>query len=93
MPVDHAAAPGNSKIPDRVKLEARNCVFVGTDVVGGTGKAVVSATGTATEFGRIFRLTAATPRQKSPEVRLLPGDEILLVSHEATEQEIHAAFQ
>ncbi|MFC5201106.1 potassium channel family protein [Streptomyces kaempferi] len=33
------------------------------------------------------------PTVPSPDVRLLPGDEILLVSHEATEQEIHAAFQ
>ncbi|WP_225829937.1 cation-transporting P-type ATPase [Streptomyces sp. NK08204] len=47
-------------------LEARNCVFMGTDLVAGTGKAVVFATGTATEFGRIFRLTAAAPRQQTP---------------------------
>ncbi|MFB8181928.1 hypothetical protein ACFC8N_39080 [Streptomyces sp. NPDC055966] len=39
---------------------------MGTDVVAGTGKAVVCVTRTATEFGRIFRLTAAAPRQKTP---------------------------
>jgi hypothetical protein len=33
------------------------------------------------------------PTVPNPEVRLLPGDEPLRVSHEATEQEIHAAFQ
>ncbi|MFF4833959.1 hypothetical protein [Streptomyces sp. NPDC001315] len=33
------------------------------------------------------------PTVPGPDVRLLPGDELLLVSHEATEQEIHAAFQ
>ncbi|MCX4404568.1 potassium channel family protein [Streptomyces sp. NPDC059837] len=33
------------------------------------------------------------PTVPSPEVTLLPGDELLLVSHEATEQEVHAAFQ
>ncbi|WP_225829939.1 NAD-binding protein [Streptomyces sp. NK08204] len=33
------------------------------------------------------------PTVPAPGVRLLPGDELLLVSHEATEQEIHAAFQ
>jgi trk system potassium uptake protein TrkA len=33
------------------------------------------------------------PMAPRPEVRLLPGDELLLVSHEATEQEIHSAFQ
>jgi trk system potassium uptake protein TrkA len=34
------------------------------------------------------------PTVPDPEVRLLPtGDELLLVSHEATERKIHAAFQ
>ncbi|MFI9080218.1 potassium channel family protein [Streptomyces sioyaensis] len=33
------------------------------------------------------------PTVPTPEVRLKPGDELLLVSHTATEQEIHAAFQ
>ncbi|MFD5393238.1 potassium channel family protein [Streptomyces sp. NPDC127097] len=33
------------------------------------------------------------PTVPTPEVRLQPGDELLLVSHTATEQEIHAAFQ
>ncbi|MGW1892530.1 potassium channel family protein [Streptomyces sp. NPDC002004] len=33
------------------------------------------------------------PTVPDPGVRLQPGDEILLVSHTATEQEIHAAFQ
>ncbi|MFK0160607.1 potassium channel family protein [Streptomyces sp. NPDC090493] len=33
------------------------------------------------------------PTVPGPGVRLRPGDELLLVSHEATEQEIHAAFQ
>ncbi|MFC5957245.1 HAD-IC family P-type ATPase [Streptomyces pratens] len=39
---------------------------MGTDVVAGSAKAVVFATGTATEFGKIFRLTAAAPRQRTP---------------------------
>ncbi|MDX5567057.1 cation-transporting P-type ATPase [Streptomyces sp. ID05-04B] len=47
-------------------LEARNCVFMGTDVVAGAGRAVVFATGATTEFGRIYRLAAAAPRQKTP---------------------------
>ncbi|TQJ37532.1 TrkA family potassium uptake protein [Streptomyces sp. NBC_00080] len=33
------------------------------------------------------------PTVPDPAVRLRPGDELLLVSHTATEQEIHAAFQ
>ncbi|MEU1200381.1 cation-transporting P-type ATPase [Streptomyces sp. NPDC005813] len=72
--VNNAALTGESDavarvagpVPTGPPLQARNCVFMGTDVVAGTGKAVVSATGTATEFGRIFRLTAAAPRQKTP---------------------------
>lgn len=47
-------------------LEARNCVFMGTDVVTGSGRAVVFATGAETQFGRIYRLAAAAPRQKTP---------------------------
>ena len=47
-------------------LEARNCVFMGTDVVAGAGRAVVFASGAATEFGRIYRLATAAPRQKTP---------------------------
>ncbi|MDH6547035.1 cation-transporting P-type ATPase [Streptomyces sp. SAI-041] len=47
-------------------LDSRNCVFMGTTVVSGSGKAVVHATGAATEFGRIFRLTQEAPQQKTP---------------------------
>lgn len=61
-PVGRVAEP----VPPGPPLRARNCVFMGTDMVAGTGKAVVYATGTATEFGRIFRLTAAAPRQQTP---------------------------
>ncbi|MET8451830.1 cation-transporting P-type ATPase [Streptomyces sp. NPDC005209] len=72
--VNNAALTGESDavariagpVPTGPTLEARNSVFMGTDVVAGTGKAVVFATGTATEFGRIFRLTAAAPRHKTP---------------------------
>ncbi|MCP9993982.1 hypothetical protein LUX09_31600 [Streptomyces albogriseolus] len=33
------------------------------------------------------------PTVPDPAIRLRAGDELLLVSHSATEQEIHAAFQ
>ncbi|MET9903665.1 cation-transporting P-type ATPase [Streptomyces sp. NPDC006446] len=61
-PVARVAAAG----PPGPPLESRNCVFMGTDLVAGTGKAVVFATGTNTEFGRIFRLAADAPRQRTP---------------------------
>ena len=52
--------------PDAEVAEARNCVFMGTSVVSGGGKAVVFATGLQTEFGRIYRLTAEVPQEASP---------------------------
>ena len=50
-------------------LEAENMVFAGTAVVSGSGRAVVIATGQATEFGKIATLTknvqkTLTPMQK-----------------------------
>jgi P-type Ca2+ transporter type 2C len=53
-------------VPAGPPLDARNCLFMGTDVVAGSGRAVVFATGADTEFGRIYRLAAAAPRQKTP---------------------------
>ncbi|MEX1658447.1 cation-transporting P-type ATPase [Streptomyces pseudovenezuelae] len=72
--VNNAALTGESDAVGRTRqpvaagpvLEARNCVFMGTDVVAGSAKAVVFATGAATEFGRIFRLASAAPRQRTP---------------------------
>ncbi|MHC5906764.1 cation-translocating P-type ATPase [Streptomyces sp. S6] len=63
-----SAAVGRTAEPSAAgtSLEARNCVFMGTTVVSGSGRAVVHATGTATEFGRIFRLTEEAPRQRTP---------------------------
>ncbi|MFI5553521.1 cation-translocating P-type ATPase [Streptomyces sp. NPDC051738] len=74
LAVNNAPLTGESnavgRTADRVAagppLEARNCVFMGTDVVAGSGRAVVFATGARTEFGRIYRLAAAAPRQKTP---------------------------
>ncbi|MEU5120191.1 cation-translocating P-type ATPase [Streptomyces asoensis] len=61
-PVGRTAEP----VPAGPALEARNGIFMGTDVVAGSGRAVVVATGASTEFGRIYRLAAAAPRQKTP---------------------------
>jgi trk system potassium uptake protein TrkA len=38
-------------------------------------------------------IRAGQPTVPTSEMRLQPGDELLVVSHAATEQEIHAAFQ
>jgi len=74
LSVNNAPLTGESSAVGRVgeptaadtALDSRNCVFMGTTVVSGSGKAVVYAIGAATEFGRIFRLTDEAPRQKTP---------------------------
>ena len=72
--VEMAALTGESRptpriceaVPEKQPADARNCVFMGTSVVNGGGRAVVFATGLATEFGRIYRLTAEIPQEDSP---------------------------
>ncbi len=46
--------------------ERRNMAFGGTQVVGGSALAVVTATGEYTEIGRIAELVAGTKREKTP---------------------------
>ncbi|MFJ9718693.1 cation-translocating P-type ATPase [Streptomyces sp. NPDC101213] len=74
LSVDNAPLTGESNAVGRTAepvssgpaLEARNCLFMGTEVVAGAGRAVVFATGARTEFGKIYRLAAAAPPQKTP---------------------------
>lgn len=56
---------------DATRSELSNMVFAGTSVVSGTGRAVVSATGMATEFGVIAGLTQAIAEDMSPLQREL----------------------
>ena len=51
---------------DLARAELPNLVFAGTHVAAGTGRAVVFATGMATEFGKIAALTQAIGDQLSP---------------------------
>ncbi len=46
--------------------EAPNLVFAGTSVAAGSGRAVVTATGMKTEFGKIAKLTQTVVSEKSP---------------------------
>jgi calcium-translocating P-type ATPase len=62
-PVRRSADPVAGDLP---LTEARNVVWMGTTVVSGTGRAVVVATGAATEFGRIFRLTTEVTADRTP---------------------------
>ena len=47
-------------------VEAPNVVVMGATVTHGTARAVVIATGLATEFGRIYQLTESQPSEQSP---------------------------
>ncbi|MGW3095243.1 cation-translocating P-type ATPase [Streptomyces sp. NPDC001102] len=72
--VNNASLTGESVAVARVEepttaatvLDSRNCVFMGTTAVSGSGKAVVFAIGADTEFGRIYRLTQEAPQQQTP---------------------------
>jgi calcium-translocating P-type ATPase len=75
LSVEMAALTGESQPVSRTDqpmdvgttpLDSRNCVFMGTSAVRGTAKAVVFATGIATELGRVYRLTAEQPPEPSP---------------------------
>ncbi|MFH8775831.1 HAD-IC family P-type ATPase [Streptomyces sp. NPDC017958] len=95
--------PARDLVPgDVVLLEAGDAVPADCRLVEAHDVAVNNAalTGESDAVARVAGpvpagppLEARHPTVPNPEVRLLPGDELLLVSHEATEQEIHAAFQ
>jgi Ca2+-transporting ATPase len=51
---------------DVSRFETPNLIFAGTSVASGTGRAVVTAIGMSTEFGRIANLTQATKSEDSP---------------------------
>jgi magnesium-transporting ATPase (P-type) len=64
----HAVRKTNEAIleSDLAYAELPNLVFAGTNVTTGTGKAVVFATGMATEFGKIAHLTQSVEEELSP---------------------------
>jgi sodium/potassium-transporting ATPase subunit alpha len=66
-----SAPVARSLQPDTARrtLEAKNMVFAGTTVLSGSGIAVVSATGNATEFGNIASLTKNVRKTVTPMQR------------------------
>ena len=73
--VDEASLTGESaavpKDPARLEeatafADRRNMVFMGTTVVQGSGRAVVTACAMATEMGNIAGMLAATPEEQTP---------------------------
>ncbi len=63
MPVERSAVPVP---PNAAPLEAPNLVFSGTSCTAGEALAVVSATGMATQLGRVATLTEGVKREASP---------------------------
>lgn len=59
--------------PETPLAERSNMAFMGTVVVNGRGVGVVVATGMATEFGRIARLSQELGAEKTPLQRRLEG--------------------
>ncbi|NMC27209.1 MAG: HAD-IC family P-type ATPase [Syntrophomonadaceae bacterium] len=68
-PVRKTATPSGH--PDLAPIEQTNLVFAGTNVEAGTGKAVVFATGMASEFGKIANLAQSQSDETSPLQREL----------------------
>ncbi|HSN04365.1 MAG TPA: cation-translocating P-type ATPase [Nitrospira sp.] len=58
-------------VPDLPLADRVNMVFLGTNVVGGKGRALVVATGLRTELGRIASLLQRTEREPTPLQRRL----------------------
>ncbi len=58
---DVTTLPSSAALGDQLDM-----VFKGTAVVQGTGRAVVTATGMATQMGAIARLLTATPEEPTP---------------------------
>ncbi|MBI2639217.1 cation-transporting P-type ATPase [Candidatus Peregrinibacteria bacterium] len=63
--IDESILTGES-VPVEKDTEKNNKLFMGTQIVAGTGKAIVTKTGMRTEFGKIAALTTETKKDKSP---------------------------
>lgn len=71
LPVRKIAEPVESRNYNVTELP--NIVYAGTSVASGTGRAVVVATGMATQFGQIVHLTQQVTPEPTPLQRQLAG--------------------
>jgi Ca2+-transporting ATPase len=58
--------PDASNQPGISELDRPNLIFAGTSIASGTGRAVVTATGMSTQFGRIAHLTQSITEEPTP---------------------------
>jgi Ca2+-transporting ATPase len=72
LPVEKQIQAPDEPIPEAL-AERRGFVFMGTAVAGGSGEAVVEATGMQTEIGRIAELLSAESDSVTPLQRRLAG--------------------
>ena len=63
VPVDKSADPVEV---ETILADRRSMIYLGTLVTAGRGLAIVTATGTFTELGRIGRLMSATKSERTP---------------------------
>lgn len=68
--IDESILTGES-VPVPKDTEKNKKIFMGTQVMHGTGRALVTQTGMRTEFGKIALLTSETKKDKSPLQREL----------------------
>jgi Ca2+-transporting ATPase len=77
VPVDKTVAPA---APDAPLAERHDTVFLGTSIASGTGRAIVTATGMATELGKIASLLETAEETATPlQRRLAQVSRMLLV--------------
>lgn len=75
-PVEKAATPVQPGVP---LADRRDCVFMGTSVANGTGKASVLATGMGTELGKIAHMLTTAEESSTPlQARLARVSQLLL---------------
>ncbi|MEX1997691.1 MAG: HAD-IC family P-type ATPase [Candidatus Andersenbacteria bacterium] len=76
----HDVEKRTTRLVSRTPLGNRyNMVYLGTVVVNGSGQAVVTATGTRTEFGRIAQMLKSQPSPSSPLRRKLEHSGLVIV--------------